>query len=226
MRQVVDFSGKIRTENSQKPQPPRNQPIPYDSRYIPTKPADNLPPIASLEPAMQRLIRSAQTLFEERPIWTRRALRNCISASDYHEIGANAAKYIYQHVGYIFESGPWRDAVVKFGVDPRKDPSLRIYQTMMFILDTEYNDSRRKAKELTKDRTTTNVPSLKETHIFSGTHVSLDGKVWQVCDVVDPLLKSLLSTTNIRNECHVSNSMIESPTSINLSLDSSRWLVP
>lgn len=206
MKKVVDKSGNIRTENNQKPLPARNQPIPYDSTVIPGQPAGGLPPLASLEPAMQRLVKNAQELFDERPIWTRRALRNRISADDYNETGSNAAKYLYQYVGYIFESGPWRDAVVKFGIDPREDPSLRIYQTMMFILDKEYNDNRRrKAKEMDKDRINKRSSNSRDTHMFDGITVSLDGKVWQVCDITDPLLRSLLSNSNIRDKCHVSS---------------------
>lgn len=204
LRQIVDESGCVRTTYNQNPLPVQNQPVTYDQAIIPTKPADNLPAIDSLEPAMQRLIVSARLLFEKRPIWTRRALINSVSSEDYKVIGSNSAKYIYQYVGYVFESGPWRDAVVKFGVDPRKDPSLRFYQTMMFMLDPEYSDHRRrKAKDMEWGRNSTLKSTSKVAHIFDGLTVGLDGKVWQVCDITDPLLESLLSTTNIRDECHV-----------------------
>ena len=204
LKEVVDDSGNIRTENHQKALPARNQPIPYDSPVIPIKPADGLDPVSSLEPPMQRLVKSAQALFEKRPIWTRRALRNSISATDYEETGSNAAKYLYQYVGYLFESGPWRDAIVKFGVDPRKDPDLRIYQTMMFILDREYSDSRRKiAKAIDTDPSRRHQQISRETHMFEGNSVNLDGKVWQVCDITERLQKSILSTTRIREKCRL-----------------------
>lgn len=177
--------------------------MPYNVDTVPDGPADDLPPIASLEPAMQRLIQGARLLFEERPIWTRRALRNRVSDADWNIVGSNSAKYVFQYVGYLWASGPWRDALVKFGIDPRKDPGYRIYQTVMFMIDQgrhRYKGSGAK----NSGAITTEKPS-KESHIFDGRIVDLDGKVWQVCDITDPLLVSILSTSNIRNECHVSS---------------------
>ena len=197
--QLIDEHGVI-IEN--RTLPSRNQAIPRDELDVPTNALADLAPFAMLEPAMQRLIESARLLFDERPIWTRRALFNRVSVEDLKVVGSNSAKYIYQYIGYFFDSGPWRDAIVKFGVDPRKDPSLRKYQTMTFMLDKE---------DLIKEKSTTRKPlrfgssdlGSRDTHIFDGKTVNLDGKVWQVCDITDPLLRSLLSTTDIREDCHV-----------------------
>lgn len=182
--------------------PARNQAIPHDEPDIPAHFVEDLPPLALLEPAMRRLIESARLLFDERPIWTRRALHNRVSAEDLSVVGSNSAKYMYQYVGYLFDSGPWRDAIVKFGVDPRKDPSLRKYQTMMFMLDKEDID---KKKNTTRKPPRFGLSKLgpRDTHIFDGKTVSIDGKVWQVCDITDPLLSSILTTTDIREDCHV-----------------------
>lgn len=198
---MIDEHGVI-IENGQRPTQLRNQAIPHDESDVPADVLKDLAPLALLEPAMQRLIESARLLFDERPIWTRRALYNRVAAEDLRIVGSNSAKYMHQYVGYLFDSGPWRDAIVRFGVDPRKDPSLRKYQTMTFMLDKEDN---------VREKTTTRKPPQfgssklgpKDTHIFDGKTVSLDGKVWQVCDITDPLLSSLLCTTNIRKECHV-----------------------
>ena len=203
-----DGFGNLTISGTVKPLAAQNQPVSHDCSNIPDAPADDLPSVSSLEPAMQRLIENARLLFEERPIWTRRALRNRISQTDWKNIGNNQGKYVYQYVGYLFESGPWRDAIVKFGVDPRKDPNLRVYQTMMFMLDPEHNDNRRKKCKARQFSTNTTQPTTSESHIFDGEKVSLDGKVWQVCDITDPLLKSLLSTSNLREECNVSASVI------------------
>ena len=201
-KQTIDHLGNVTLKNSQIPLPIQNQPVPYDVSTVPDGPADDLPPIASLEPAMQRLIQGAQLLFEERPIWTRRALRNRVSDADWNIVGSNSAKYVFQYVGYIWASGPWRDALVKFGIDPRKDPSHRIYQTVMFMLD----QGRHRYKENSPKNNgaiATEKPS-KESHIFDGRNLDVDGKTWQVCDITDPLLASILSTSNIRQKCHVS----------------------
>ncbi|KAJ3509329.1 hypothetical protein NM208_g15684 [Fusarium decemcellulare] len=39
---------------------------------------------------------------------------------------------------------------------------------------------------------------LSESHIFDGETFHTDGKVWQVCDITDPLLKDLLDNADIR----------------------------
>ncbi len=195
---MVNESG-VTIENNQRPPPAQTQSIAHDAPAIPVRPLESLPPLPLLEPAMQRLIESARLLFEERPIWTRRALLNRVSAKDLHAVGSNSAKYMYQYLGYSFDAGPWRDAIVKFGVDPRKDPRLRIYQTMMFMIDKENVDGERR-----KARKTPGFGASKtDTHMFDGKSVSVDSKVWQVCDITDPLLASMLSTPDIREDCHV-----------------------
>lgn len=168
---------------------------------------NDLSPVESLELPLQRLITSARRLLEERPIFTRRALKNSMPGSDWDTIGQNSAKRIYQYCGYQFSAGPWRDAIVRFGVDPRKDPHCRIYQTMMFMLENEPKDSRAKYNRTRADPGTSGQVSNKESHLFDGKTVYKDAKTWQVCDISDPFLKSLLATTDLRKECHVSSSL-------------------
>lgn len=202
-KQTLDSHGNITIKNFQIAPPAQNQAVAYDVLEVPSGPAQDLPPITSLEPAMQRLIQSARILLEARPIWTRRAIRSHLSEADRKIVGNNAAKYVYQYVGYLWASGPWRDALVKFGVDPRKDPSYRIYQTMMFMVDLGRLQQKEHRALSDPPSSTKNPP--KENHMFDGKSVVVDGKVWQVCDITDPLLVSILSTTNLRKECHVSS---------------------
>ena len=178
--------------------------MPFDVDTVPAGPSPDIPPEEGQTPPMKRLIASARRLMEERPIFTRRALMNSIPGDDWETVGQNVAKYVYQYVGYIFQSGPWRDAVVRFGVDPRKEPECRKYQTMMFMLEKEPKDNRAKFVRTKPDRTMTSQVAKKESHLFDGQNVSKDGKVWQVCDITDPFLKDLLATEYIRQECHVS----------------------
>lgn len=157
--------------------------------------SEELPPIACLEPALRRLIEEAQRLFEERPIWTKRALRNHLNEADWKIVGENSAKYIWQYVGYLWASGPWRDALAKFGVDPRQDPSCRHYQTVMFILNSQPSHDR--------NLHTFKKKNARDTHVFDGRSIALDGKLYQICDITDPFIVSILSTSPIRDKCHV-----------------------
>ena len=203
VKRVVDDSGNVTTVNVHASPKTGNPPLPFDIEVVPQAPPPDLPAIETLTPAMQRLINSTLRIMEDRPIFTRRALYNCIPGNDWDIVGHNSAKHVYQYVGYMFSSGPWRDAVVRYGVDPRTDPSFRIYQTMIFMLETEPKDTRAKYTRTRLDRTKSEQVLRKESHLFDGMTVSTDGKIWQVCDISEPFLKNILSTPNLRKECHV-----------------------
>ena len=152
---------------------------------------------------MQRLIAACRRLMEDRPIFTRRALMNCTACKDWDNVGQSGGKMVFQYVGYSFGSGPWRDAVVRYGVDPRNDAQYRFYQTMMLMLDNEPRVGRSKGTKSKPERTKMAQELSNESHIFDGTNVSKDGKLWQVCDITDPLFKDVLATEYLRTECHV-----------------------
>lgn len=204
VKQVVDHLGNVSTINVHAGAKVANPPVPFDVDIVPQAPSPNLPAIETLTPAMQRLINTALRIMQDRPIFTRRALYNCMPGNDWDIVGQNTAKMVYQYAGYMFSSGPWRDALVRYGVDPRTDPRFRIYQTMIFMLETEPKDNRSRFNRTKPDRTKSEQVSRKESHLFDGVTVSKDGKIWQVCDISEPFLKVLLSTTNLRKECHVS----------------------
>ncbi|QSZ32882.1 hypothetical protein DSL72_002463 [Monilinia vaccinii-corymbosi] len=154
---------------------------------VPTKPHHAVPD----DPVLKDFVAALQQAMNERPIWTRRALQNRLV----NEPGYYLMKPALQYVGYQFRSGPWRDALIRYGVDPRKDPSCRIYQTIFFKLyeederapDGQWKDMR---SQYTKSQVfgTGDCPS----HMFNGTSLTLDGKVWQICDITDPLLVPLI----------------------------------
>ncbi|CAD6451712.1 34ee5738-046b-40e9-b279-eb631b46c707 [Sclerotinia trifoliorum] len=156
---------------------------------VPTKPFRAVPD----DPVLKDFVTALQQAMNERPIWTRRALQNRLA----NEPGYYLMKPALQYVGYQFRSGPWRDALIRYGVDPRKDPSCRIYQTIFFKLyeederapDGQWKDMR---SQYTKHQVfgTGDCPS----HMFNGTSLTLDGKVWQICDITDPLLVPIIQT--------------------------------
>ena len=105
-------------------------------------------------------------------------------------------------MAYQFKGGPWRDAVVFYGVDPRTDPKYRIYQTLMFKLPKQ---KRARDGQSWKSLRNTQMGPLKEyseelaeSHIFDGEEYHVEGKIWQICDITDPLLKELVENAAIR----------------------------
>ncbi|KAM3085423.1 tau 95 subunit of transcription factor TFIIIC [Clarireedia jacksonii] len=158
-----------------------------DEGEVPTKPPHAVPG----DPVLRDFVVALQQVMNERPIWTRRALTNRLA----NETGLYLMKPALSYVGYQFRAGPWRDSVIRYGVDPRKDPQYRIYQTLFFKL---YDDDERAAEGTWKDmrsqytRNQTYGTGDCPSHMFNGTSLTLDGKVWQLCDITDPVLLPLI----------------------------------
>jgi general transcription factor 3C polypeptide 5 (transcription factor C subunit 1) len=180
--------------------------IPFDHPDIPFKPLEGTVPIDVLRSGTRSLVNELKKKFAQRPIWSRRAMRFELRAHKY----VGELKYVYQYVGYEFSSGPWQNCIIKFGIDPRKDPNYRFYQAMNFHFETESRHHppassvpRRGGVRTTTRRRTPHGKDSVKTYVFDGANVDLSGKTWQVNDITDPLIKVILDTDNIRQECHV-----------------------
>lgn len=174
-------------------------PVAPDIKQVPTGPPANLTAHSPSGAVLPRIIDDLKRLLDERPLVTTRVALNLLP-----HCGDSAYREATQWVGYSFKAGPFRDTLIKYGVDPRKDPKYRIYQTLMFQLD-------KRASRASGDtagrwnrsiRHAANPQDLeKRSHIFDGEHVSLNGKTWQVCDISDPLIKRILDTQDLADQC-------------------------
>lgn len=176
-------------------------PVPPDIEQVPAGPPPGLTAHNPSGSVLPQIIDQLKKLLDERPLVTTRVALNLLP-----HCGDSMYREATQWVGYSFKAGPFRDTLIKYGVDPRKDPKYRIYQTLMFQLD-------KRAARAAGDnagrwnRSIRHVPNPQElekkSHIFDGQHVSLNGKTWQVCDISDPLIKKILDTNDIATECDV-----------------------
>ena len=116
------------------------------------------------------------------------------------------SRTVIPYVGYMFRSGPWREAIVKYGVDPRNDPKYRIFQTMTFQFDVRGKQNNVRSVHGAKQSGAKESRLNGNSHIFDGINMSTDSKVWQACDIKDPLVQRILATTHLRKTCHVSAS--------------------
>ncbi|EHA23298.1 hypothetical protein ASPNIDRAFT_131427 [Aspergillus niger ATCC 1015] len=227
VRQAIDNSGNITTVNTQRVVKVLTHLVSYDVATVPTSPRANCPPIHTLDKTLQETISAVESLFQQRPAWTRRGLRNSLPTIEQRY----ALRHAIPYVGYIFRSGPWRDAIIKYGHDPRTDPSYRIYQTAMFrILPREAEVARdgytgrrhavARAGEVPQyldethhqhpDQPTETQQLPTTTHLFTGClPLPRDGRMWMFCDVTDPTLRSILFPSDpppagfLREECDI-----------------------
>ncbi|EMD67312.1 hypothetical protein COCSADRAFT_136157 [Bipolaris sorokiniana ND90Pr] len=166
--------------------------------HVPTGPGPNLPAERDLTPYMQSLIANIRSLLLGRPIVTRQLLYNRLGWSKRTKL-RQAAIYC----GYFFESGPWREALVRWGVDPRKDPEYRKYQTVSFLSYLKSGISKHRAvfDQHVMKLAKMSPEELESEHTFDGVHVSQTGNLFQFCDITDPLISKILSTKDIRTTC-------------------------
>lgn len=107
------------------------------------------------------------------------------------------------YCGYFFESGPWREALISWGVDPRKDPQYRKYQTVSFMSYKKRGTARhhdgfdKHVQELSR----MTAEQLEHQHTFDGVRASDTGNTFQFCDITDPMLAKILATDDIRTTC-------------------------
>ena len=149
---------------------------------------------------MKEVIGHMESLFQTRPIWTRRAILNSLEGK---VRSWNELKKYLNYAAYQFKGGPWRDSVIPYGLDPRTDPKYRIYQTVMFKLQRRdplrvtksWHAVRREQLAPTRDIVGEDMP---RSHLFDGKTYYPDGKIWQICDITDPLLCRLLDQAAIR----------------------------
>lgn len=195
--------------------------IAHDEYPVPSAPRRQ-PNLA--DPQVALIMKEMWAAMEERPIWTRRSMWNRLG-SKFASLpkSGSLVRHCLQYAGYQFKGGPWRDALVKYGLDPRSDPKYRIYQTLIFKLHKtrigtvgrEWKAVRRSELGVTNfgkywnsygesanlGRGPASERRSRETHVFTGESFSTDGKVWQVCDITDPLLRRLFENAEVRPEC-------------------------
>ncbi|KAL8283271.1 hypothetical protein RQP46_006049 [Phenoliferia psychrophenolica] len=166
--------------------------IPFATPDVPTGPTEEL--IKLRRPVTKHSEAAALELLKRRPIWTRMGLLNEMPAEDARN--ATNQKQIVSLTGYTFADGPFRDLIIRFGYDPRTDPESRFYQHLSLrnvanvrskkavipLVDVRSNPA--KARD---------IPTRKE-HLFDGK--TPNGKIgnFQLCDLSDPLLESLVQS--------------------------------
>jgi general transcription factor 3C polypeptide 5 (transcription factor C subunit 1) len=204
---LTDAQGRVKTINTQAPKKRQVLSVAADVEDIPTAPPKGLPALADQSEALKQCVKNLSDLLQTRPAVTRRVACNLV------DWGNEALfKEATQYVGYSFKSGPFRDTLVKYGIDPRTDPKYRCYQTFSFQL-------------IAKDRVVAAAKKMRDgknqwirsdrykkdeepSHVFDGKGVTTNGKTWQACDIKEPILANLLATGNVRSEFDVSFVML------------------
>ncbi|XP_025114194.1 general transcription factor 3C polypeptide 5-like [Pomacea canaliculata] len=104
--------------------------VSFEDKDIPAEPSPDA--INNFrKPLYTELLDELKKLFEERPIWGKAGLRYRLRHNPSAE---KHLKFVLPLVAYFFLNGPWRVLWVKYGYDPRKDPSAFKYQTVDFRL--------------------------------------------------------------------------------------------
>ncbi|KAG1446494.1 hypothetical protein G6F56_009551 [Rhizopus delemar] len=113
--------------------------VKFDAEKIPSESWQLLQVIT--DTIILQTIELVKKLFEERPIWTRLALKGQMDPK-YHKY----MKTALVHCAYTFVNGAWRDTWVKYGVDPRKSPEFYKYQIINVRRNTQPDSKNRRVR--------------------------------------------------------------------------------
>ncbi|KAK4941287.1 hypothetical protein LTR28_008930, partial [Elasticomyces elasticus] len=195
----VDHNGELVTQNRNLIPKRVVSSVAADVEQVPQGPKQQLKPTRGYERYIQKTVDELEKVLKERPVVTRRVALNAIS-----EDNESTFKEATQYVGYSFSSGPWKDALIKYGVDPRTDPKYRFYQTLSFQLVPRNENSRKGPDAVGPKEWLRSERWRKDTsksHIFDGQSIVPNGKTWQICDITDPMLRNLLHIEDVATEC-------------------------
>lgn len=163
-----------------------------DPAPVPTMPDASLATMPLSEKQKTQLA-MLQEQWQKRPIWSRLALLNQFSEADARAI--MQVKELFALVAYTFADGPWRDALVRFGYDPRTDRQSRFYQrihmrgkaprapTTRGSLKAEYGDTATSARSSRGGGNVGFSSKRPPTHVFHGKTTTLHTSTFQLCDI-------------------------------------------
>ncbi|KAF8164959.1 RNA polymerase III transcription factor IIIC subunit-domain-containing protein [Crassisporium funariophilum] len=158
-------------------------------------------------------LKKLEALFVDRPIWTRMSLFNQFSAAEARDI--LNSKLLLPLCCYVFQDGPWRDTLVRFSYDPRQDSNSRFYQRLYFR-NANHPIARPSVTTRRQDRSASNDQSRGQdkdlerkrrdnrySHIFDGQTLTKETAAFQLCDIVDPMLKKMIEDSEgLRETCN------------------------
>ncbi|KAF8760040.1 RNA polymerase III transcription factor (TF)IIIC subunit [Rhizoctonia solani] len=173
--------------------------VSWDSETVPTSPPQQI--LDAKPQTKPHLLTKLKQLFEERPVWSRIALINQFPALEGREIQKCGVIFrFYEGIAEISD-GAWRDTLLKFGYDPRKDPAARFYQRVYFR-NTANEEARRKsivgrraggAGDSTGPEVIDAPSDDRKSHIFDGRTLHSGAASFQLCDITDSLLVPLIN---------------------------------
>ncbi|KAG7097162.1 hypothetical protein E1B28_004539 [Marasmius oreades] len=195
--------------------------IAYHDRTVPDQPPQNV--VDARNQVDANIVKKIEFLFKDRPIWTRMSLFNQITPAMAREV--HNSKIILPLVCYVFQDGPWRDTLVRFSYDPRRDPEARFYQRLYFrnanhpisrpsvmtrrqeraagnTLDLTDSDERREVTIFGGFSLSFTLHVYRLSHMFDGQTLTKETAAFQLCDITNPMLKEMIeSTEDLRETC-------------------------
>ena len=203
-----NFRFDKKTSNTEKQQQPVSVPVMHFADSV--VPAE---PTAELDLEISTVVNTVRILFERRPVWMRVAIEEAIAEfeiepeNEPRRTGRPRTSPMskgwrlvtaLKQVAYLFNDGPWRNTYVRYGYDPRVDANSRNFQ----VIDFRDPFLRGSTAPPANSRGGSidchfRVPPVNRSQLY------------QLCDIEDAGIQSLLSSTSPTEACSYSNGWLE-----------------
>jgi general transcription factor 3C polypeptide 5 (transcription factor C subunit 1) len=129
-----------------------------------------------------------RTIFSEKPVWTRRGMLAHLPNE-----ARKVLKQSIPHVAYMYKSGPYRGAYVRYGVDVSSSSEYAIYQVEHFRLFPREEEQKMKQ----------NISQYGRTNVYTFDGVTMPNSgMMQFCDITDPQITEILEKAEYREKPH------------------------
>ncbi|KAH3680340.1 hypothetical protein WICMUC_000407 [Wickerhamomyces mucosus] len=148
-------------------------------------------------------------LFSTKPIWIRKHLEAILPNHLKPSL-----KHALPQVSYTFTKGPWRQAYIKFGIDPKSSNEFAKYQTGSFRV----NDYRKSL--VTKNYITDRPNDVASIFLFNGEELPAT-LLFQIENLIDPLIAKMIKESTYQEQADFDDGWFDK-----LTMAKIRYIVP
>lgn len=144
---------------------------------------------------------AVRELFEKRSVWLRGPLEAQLAARGFARQTVTLMQKAFRCVAFLFVDGPWRNAYVRLGVDPRTSPQDTKALQVIDFRDRWFRSQTRYYGSVAQSRKTAEGENATPSDSFFRVPPSSRSQLYQLVDIEDDFIQDALRSSETLEEC-------------------------